>query len=140
MIATAIVPKEAIAFHLVRGPVVYFLMLGDECVYVGSTCSLSTRIGTHQATTRKHPELGFDAVRYIHVERSKLLETERYWQKKLKPRNRMAVKSGLAVCLPGKYRDLLRKVQSLTGDSMSKIVQKALRAECRDLGITITTT
>ncbi len=98
----ATVPEEAIVFPLVRGPVVYFLMLGTECVYVGSTKKLGARMHQHK--------IEFDSIRYIHVERSLLLETERFWIKELKPRhNSHHMKVADSARLPA---DLLRMARS----------------------------
>ncbi len=85
MHTTATVPEEAITFKAL-GPVVYFLIDGDECVYVGGTRKLYHRIPQHEKGTRKHPPKTFDSVRYIHVEDSLLRETERFWIKELKPK------------------------------------------------------
>ncbi len=81
----ALIPEEAITFNHVVGPVVYFLMQGQECVYVGATKTLGIRIDQHFNGTAKHKPKVFDSVRYIHVESSMLLETERYWINALEP-------------------------------------------------------
>jgi hypothetical protein len=80
------VPEEAITHHYPDGPVVYFLMQGEECVYVGSSKSLTQRLPDHLRKRIKRPEWTFDSVRYIHVDRSMMLETERYWIKEIQPK------------------------------------------------------
>ncbi len=86
MTKTATVPAEAIAFPLVSGPVVYFLMFGEECVYVGASKNLHLRLPDHINRSRRDDDRVFDSVRYIHVDRSRLYETESFWIKELKPR------------------------------------------------------
>ena len=88
MIAAAVsIPADAEPFHLVDGPVVYFLMSGDECVYVGSSQNFLSRIAQHQRTMRAKPKRHFDSVRYISVSAEEMLSIELHWILELLPRH-----------------------------------------------------
>jgi hypothetical protein len=63
-------------------PVVYFLISGDEVVYVGQTCNLLTRIGNHQSTYAGK----FDSFAFLPVARENLLAEEKKWIILLNPR------------------------------------------------------
>ena len=80
MIAAAVsIPADAEPFHLVVGPVVYFLMSGDECVYVGRrTTSFHALLGTSERCVRGQMR-HFDSVRYIGVSAEEMLSIELHW-------------------------------------------------------------
>lgn len=80
------VPEEAITLTPPRGCVVYFLMDGEECIYVGSSMRLLSRLGAHLWRKLNQSEFHFDHIRYVHVSRKKMAKTERYWIKTLRPR------------------------------------------------------
>lgn len=53
-------------------PCIYFLMMGDKCVYVGKTTNLPCRLQHHIKDTNKH----FDGVYYLETKKIDLLEFE----------------------------------------------------------------
>lgn len=81
-------PPEAIRIwawycpDLVGTPVVYFLVDGDECVYVGGTVNVQARIRTHRNEGKKR----FNGVWYMPVDGEALAATEVHWITTLKPR------------------------------------------------------
>lgn len=128
MIASATIPEEAIGFPLICGPVVYFLMLGDECVYVGSTCQLATRIGTHLAT--KRPAFAFNHVRYINVEKSQLNAVEKHWIRALRPRfniNGRLLRSMIQTKIDGGLGKEVGQYMERCGFSLGNVIERAIR-------------
>ena len=73
-----------------KQPGVYFLIKGNEVVYVGQSEDVPVRIRSH-----KHGGLiEFDHVYYLHVSPEKLVEVEKYYIRLLKPkRNRAGIKN-----------------------------------------------
>lgn len=59
---------------------VYFLMDGEEVVYVGQTCDLKNRIGRHRK------DKAFTGVYFVRVRVDRLLERERHYIRKFNPR------------------------------------------------------
>jgi hypothetical protein len=59
---------------------VYFLMSGDEIVYVGQTTNLYARIGSHREAKI------WDRILFLSVPRENLDATERYWIATLQPK------------------------------------------------------
>jgi hypothetical protein len=65
---------------LKSGPIIYFLVCGDECVYVGQTKRPRSRM-------RRHADLKeFDEAFYLDVAEGELDSTERRWIASLSPR------------------------------------------------------
>lgn len=62
---------------------VYFLMLGDECVYVGQSVSICSRVVEH---ITKYP---FDSVYFIEVPPGHLDRVERQYIRKLRPKHNL---------------------------------------------------
>lgn len=61
------------------GSFIYFLMDGDECVYVGQTANLRQRILGHGGKT-------FDRTMFIHVDDGIRLSAEQEWISRLRPK------------------------------------------------------
>jgi len=68
---------------------VYFLVDGDEVVYVGQSTNIMGRVASHEA----NPDKVFDRVFYIEVDRSSLGHVERKYIRELKPKYNIS-------CLP----------------------------------------
>lgn len=68
-----------------RLPCVYFLLKGNEIVYIGKTTSLKDRIGYHQRQS-----MDFDEVRTKQYPLEKLDEYERIWIQYFKPKHNKA--------------------------------------------------
>ncbi len=66
---------------LAPGSYVYFLSLGGECVYVGSTRNLKNRLPMHRSYNGP-----FDSVHYLPVPVGDRLYLERRWKLDLRPR------------------------------------------------------
>ena len=63
-------------------PCVYFLMEGNNCVYVGQTINLPCRLQTHLTDTEKK----FDGIYYLEVSGDQLNVKEREIIRSLKPK------------------------------------------------------
>ena len=63
-------------------PAIYFLMNGDECVYVGKTRGLAYRIGQHLSRSKKKT---FTAVDFMFVENEDLALVEKLFITLLRP-------------------------------------------------------
>lgn len=75
------VPKDAaVVTDQSEGSYVYFLMNGDECIYVGQTANLRKRISEHRLTRN------FTHSVFLHVAPDARIEVERHWIKALKPK------------------------------------------------------
>ncbi len=135
----AIIPEESISFPLVRSPVVYFLMLGDECVYVGATKRLGLRIHNH-ATGTGTPKKEFDSVRYIHVEPHALWETENFWINELQPSGNIQGKrrkptKKITMIVKRHFRDALRQLSKTSGLNMGEIIETVMVDSASELRV-----
>jgi hypothetical protein len=108
--------KRASLVDLFKGsaePLVYFLLLGEECVYVGQSIRLLARMNAHARAGKS-----FDGVYILHVPRSKLDLTERFWIRRLSPTLNVVA-----------YRDLVKTPKKpgpkLATESERKIVLPA---------------
>jgi hypothetical protein len=65
---------------------IYFLFNNDDLVYIGQTCSLVARIGSHQNYTGKQKK-SFNYISTIQVPSSKILMIEAFYIDKYKPKH-----------------------------------------------------
>lgn len=82
---------------------VYFLCLGDECVYVGQSVSLLPRMQSHAKVGK-----AFDSVYLLLVSRENLNEVERHWIRFLRPTLNNVL-----------YKTLVRKKQAKPGPKLA---------------------
>jgi hypothetical protein len=76
-------PAEAIEIPMeFYGSGIYFLYRGDECVYVGRSINVSSRVAYHINNM-----VEFDKVYFIPKPVKELSSEEKYWIEKLQPKN-----------------------------------------------------
>lgn len=114
------------------GSYVYFLCINKECVYIGQTTRLQSRIAGH----RRNPRMTFDSVFFIHVDPECRISTEHEWIASIKPRLNVRTTRRNDIARNGRRRFHLhmteeqacglKSIEQATGLSVAELVRRAI--------------
>lgn len=112
--------KEDFEFPKLPSCMIYFLIRGEEVVYVGQTTRGIVR-------PLSHIDKEFDSIKVLYVERDKLDETEGYFIAKYKPIYNIK--------MTGYFRLLAARDKIRDATGISDFTVTNLKKECKKLGI-----